>query len=166
MIRVPIFAAAAAALLAAPAQVSAEAPARTAATAEALPEAARVAAAAVDAFHAALRRGDSGAALVLVADEAVVFEEGRAERSKAEYALRHAAADAAFSKAVPSVRSRRSGHAAGDLAWIASESRTKGRFKGQDVDRIMVETMVLRRDPAGAWKIVHIHWSSARPSTE
>lgn len=135
-------------------------------SAEALPEPARPAAAAVDSFHAALRRGDSEAALALVADEAVVFEEGRAERSKAEYALRHAAADAAFSKAVPSVRNRRTGHSAADLAWIASESRTKGRFKGQDVDRIMVETMVLRRDPAGAWKIVHIHWSSAQPSTE
>jgi ketosteroid isomerase-like protein len=30
----------------------------------------------------------------------------------------------------------------------------------------MVETMVLRREPSGAWKIVHIHWSSAQPSTE
>ncbi|MGZ8329186.1 MAG: nuclear transport factor 2 family protein [Allosphingosinicella sp.] len=135
-------------------------------SAEALSEPARAAAAAVDSFHASLRRGDADAALALVADDAVVFEEGRAERSKAEYALRHAAADAAFSKAVPSVRSRRTGHAAGDLALIASESRTRGRFKGQDVDRIMVETMVLRREPGGAWKIVHIHWSSAEPSTE
>lgn len=134
--------------------------------AEALPEPARAAAAAVDAFHAALRRGDEKAALALVADDALVFEEGRAERSKAEYAASHAAADAAFSKAVPGVRSRRTGHSAGDLAWIAIESRTKGSFKGQDIDRIMVETMVLRRDSAGAWKIVHIHWSSAEPSTE
>lgn len=134
--------------------------------AEALPEPARAAAAAVDAFHAALRRGDEKAALALVADDALVFEEGRAERSKSEYAASHAAADAAFSKAVSSVRSRRTGHAAGDLAWIAGESRTKGSFKGQDIDRIMVETMVLRRDSAGAWKIVHIHWSSARSAVE
>lgn len=134
--------------------------------AEAPTGSARDAAAAVDTFHAALRRGDEKAALALVADDALVFEEGRAERSKAEYAARHAAADAAFSKAVPSVRSRRTGHAAGDLAWIASESRTKGSFNGRPVDRIMVETMVLRRDSAGAWKIVHIHWSSAEPSTE
>ncbi|MGA9581329.1 MAG: nuclear transport factor 2 family protein [Allosphingosinicella sp.] len=134
--------------------------------AQAVPEAARAAAAAVDAFHAALRRGDEKAALALVADDALVFEEGRAERSKSEYAASHAAADAAFSRAVPSVRSRRTGHASADLAWVSSESRTKGRFRGQDVDRIMVETMVLRRDPAGAWKIIHIHWSSAEPSTE
>jgi ketosteroid isomerase-like protein len=157
---------AALALLAAPARLPGQPAARPAAPAEAVPEAARTAAAAVDAFHAALRRGDVEGALALVADEALVFEEGRAERSKAEYALRHAAADAAFSKAVPSARSRRTGHAAAGLAWIASESRTKGSFNGRPVDRIMVETMVLRRNPAGAWKIVHIHWSSAQPSTE
>lgn len=122
-------------------------------------------AAAVDAFHAALRRGDAQGALAFVSDDAIVFEEGRAERSKAEYALRHAEADAAFSKAVTSKLLSRIGHATADLALIASESRTKGRFNGQDVDRIMVESMVLRRQ-AGAWKIVHIHWSSAQPSTE
>jgi len=132
---------------------------------ETLPELARAAAATVDAFHAALRRGDSGSALALVADDAIVFEDGRVERTKAEYALHHAGADAAFSKAVTTKRLSRTGQATADLALIASESRTKGRFRGQDVDRIMVETMVLRRDSAG-WRIVHIHWSSAQPSTE
>lgn len=132
---------------------------------EALPETARAAAATVDAFHAALRKGDSERALALVDDDAIVFEDGRVERTKAEYALHHAGADAAFSKAVATRRLSRTGHAAGDLALIASESRTKGRFRGQDVDRIMVETMVLRRGPSG-WRIVHIHWSSAQPATE
>ncbi|MET1111564.1 MAG: nuclear transport factor 2 family protein [Allosphingosinicella sp.] len=133
---------------------------------EILPEPARPAAAAVDAFHAALRRGDPEAALALVADDAIVFEDGRIERTKAEYALHHAGADAAFSKAVSTKRLSRTGQATADLALIASESRTKGRFRGQDVDRIMVETMVLRRGPDGGWKIVHIHWSSAMPATE
>jgi ketosteroid isomerase-like protein len=130
-----------------------------------LPASPSDAAVALEGFHAALRRGDAKAALAFVADDAIVFEEGRAERSKAEYALRHAEADAAFSKAVPSKLLSRIGHATADLALIASESRTKGRFNGQDVDRIMVESMVLRRQ-GGAWKIVHIHWSSAQPSTE
>lgn len=164
MFRIPILAAAAA-LLAAPAQLAAEPPARPAETAEALPEAARGAAAAVDAFHAALRRGDAPAALALVADDAIVFEDGRVERSKAEYALHHAGADAAFSKAVATKRLSRTGHATADVALIASESRTKGRFRNQDVDRIMVETMILRR-AADGWRIVHIHWSSAMPATE
>jgi ketosteroid isomerase-like protein len=165
MSHIPILAAAAA-LLAVPGPLAAQPRHAPAASGEVVPEAARGAAAAVDAFHAALRRGDARAALGFVAEEAVVFEEGRAERSKAEYAARHATADAAFSKAVSSVRSRRTGHAAADLAWIASESRSKGSFNGRPVDRIMVESMVLRRDKSGAWKIVHIHWSSAEPSTE
>jgi ketosteroid isomerase-like protein len=134
--------------------------------AETLPAGAREAAAAVDAFHAALGRGDAEAALALVADDAIVFEDGRVEQTKAEYALHHAGADAAFSRAVTSKRLSRTGQASANLALIASESRTKGRFRGQDVDRIMVETMVLRRGPDGAWKIVHIHWSSAQPATE
>ncbi|HEX8127153.1 MAG TPA: nuclear transport factor 2 family protein [Allosphingosinicella sp.] len=134
--------------------------------AETVPESARAAAAAVDAFHAALRRGDPQTALALVADDAVVFEDGRIERTKAEYALHHAGADAEFSKAMMTRRLSRTAQAAGTIALVASESRAKGRFGGQRVDRIMVESMVLRRDPAGAWRIVHIHWSSAEPSTE
>ncbi|HEX8307190.1 MAG TPA: nuclear transport factor 2 family protein [Allosphingosinicella sp.] len=160
------FAAAAAASWAFVAPASAAPKASAAAAGETLPESVRPAAAVVDAFHAALRRGEPEAALALVAEDAVVFEDGRIERTKAQYALHHAPADAAFSKAVPSKRLSRTGHASGQLALISSESRTRGRFKGQDVDRIMVETMVLRRDAAGAWKIVHIHWSSAVPSTE
>jgi methionine-rich copper-binding protein CopC len=55
---------------------------------------------------------------------------------------------------------RRSGNSDGRLAWIASEGRTTGNFHGKAIDRITTETMLLRRD-GGAWKIAHIHWSSA-----
>ena len=133
---------------------------------EAAAQAARDASAAVDSFHSALSRDDPKGALALMTDEALVFEDGRVERTKAEYALHHAGADAAFSKAVSTKRLRRSVQVLDDLAWVATESRTRGRFRGTDVDRVMVETMILRRDSAGAWKIVHIHWSSAQPATE
>ncbi|HEX6375768.1 MAG TPA: nuclear transport factor 2 family protein [Allosphingosinicella sp.] len=132
---------------------------------EALPPAARAPAETVDAFHAALGRGATEAALALLAEDALIFEEGRAERSKAEYAAHHLGADAAFSQAVPAVRTRRRGDAAADLAWIATEGRTKGSYKGTDVNRVTAETMLLRR-VGEAWKIVHIHWSSAQASTE
>ncbi|MEA3009951.1 MAG: hypothetical protein QOJ91_1643 [Sphingomonadales bacterium] len=148
-------------LLALAPQASAGSPAPTASAA--LPE--RAAAAAVDAFHAALSRGDAEGALALMADDAVIFEDGRVERSKAEYARHHAAADAAFSKTTSSKALNRTVHASGHLAWIATESRLRGPFRGHQVDRMMIETMVVRRDPAG-WRIVHIHWSSALPSTE
>lgn len=129
-----------------------------------VPVAARPAAAVVDAFHQALERGDTNAALSHLADEALIFESGGVERGKKEYASHHLAADAAFSQAVPSKVIRRTARVTGGTAWVASEGRTTGTFKGKAVDRKTVETMILRRI-GGAWKIVHIHWSSAAAAT-
>ena len=120
------------------------------------------AAAVVDAFHAALETGDTDGALALLAEEVMVLEEGGAERSRAEYASHHLGADAAFAAAVEATPARRSGWAAGDVAWIASEGRTTGTFNGRAVDRLSAETMVLKRGPDG-WRIHHIHWSSRAP---
>jgi ketosteroid isomerase-like protein len=129
-------------------------------TVNVLARSAHAPAAVVDSFHSALRRGDTRAALGLLAGNALIFESGGVERGKAEYASHHLAADAAFSQAVPSTITRRAGEAAGNVAWIATEGRTTGTYKGKALDRRTVETMVLRRTEAG-WKIVHIHWSSA-----
>jgi ketosteroid isomerase-like protein len=118
-------------------------------------EAARV----VDAFHAALGRGDTSAALRLLAEDALIFESGGVERSRAEYAAHHLAADAAFAQAVPSTRTRRVSRSDGPFAWVASEGRTTGVWKGKPVDRRTTETVLLRRE-GGRWLIVHIHWSS------
>ena len=128
-------------------------------SADPLAPAARQAAAAVDAFHSALDRGDTAAAADLLADDAMIFEEGFVERSKAEYAASHLAADAAYSAAVPSTVTRRSGGAAQGVAWIATEGRSTGRFGERAVDRVTTETIVLKRSAHG-WRIVHIHWSS------
>jgi ketosteroid isomerase-like protein len=114
----------------------------------------------VDAFHSALANGDTRGAAALLADDALIFEEGRAERSKAEYAAHHLPADAAFSQAVKSTTTRRASDWADGLAWVASEGRMKGAYKGKPVDRLTTETMVLRKTPDG-WRIVHVHWSSA-----
>lgn len=128
-------------------------------TASAVPKFVPAAAKVVDDFHVALDRGDTVTAAGLLADALVVFEGGEAERSKAEYAGHHLPADAVFAQAVGSRMTRRSGGASSDLAWVASEGRTQGRYKDREVDRITTETMVLRR-VSGAWKIVHVHWSS------
>lgn len=121
---------------------------------------ARSAAATVDAFHAALRRGDTRAAAALLENDALIFEGGGVERSKAEYSAHHLPADAEFSKAMASTVTRRAGNSSGSVAWIASEGRTTGTYKGRAVDQVTTETVVLRRT-GRAWKIVHIHWSSA-----
>ena len=120
------------------------------------------AAAVVDAFQAALKQGDTAAALTLLDPEAMIFEEGGAERSREEYASHHLGADAALAAATEATVARRSGRADGDLAWITSEGRTTGQFNGRAVDRLTVETMVLRRRADG-WRIHHIHWSSRAP---
>jgi len=146
------------ALMATPA--SAHAPTKPEAAATALPPSAKAAADTVDAFHAALRRGDPSAAAALLADDALVFEEGGVERSKAEYVGQHLPADAAFSQVVSSTVTRRSGGSDGALAWIASEGRMAGTYKGKAVDRVTTETMLLRR-VGRDWKIIHVHWSSA-----
>jgi len=114
----------------------------------------------VDAFHAAIRRGDIKSAEALMAEEALIFEEGGAERSKAEYSAQHLPADIAFSQGAVSTTTRRSGGFDGTLAWVTSEGRMTGRYKGKAIDRDTTETMILRRI-GGEWKIVHIHWSSA-----
>ncbi|MEO8453905.1 MAG: nuclear transport factor 2 family protein [Sphingomicrobium sp.] len=149
---------AALAVLAAP--LSAAAPPKAAHT-EILDPAARGAAATVDAFHAALRRGDTRAAAALLVKDALIFEAGGVERSKAEYAAHHLPADAEFSRAVSSAVTRRIGRADGAVAWIASEGRTTGTYKGRALDLRTTETMILRR-AGGVWHIVHIHWSSSR----
>ena len=121
----------------------------------------RGAAASVDAFHAALRRGDTKAAVALLADDVLIFESGEVERSKTEYAGHHLGADAAFAAAVPSMLTRRSGQSNGAMAWVASEGKTSGTYKGKPIDLATTETMVLRRVGKG-WRIVQIHWSSAK----
>lgn len=126
-----------------------------------LPTAARGAAATVDAFHAALHRGDTRAAAALIADDALIFESGGVERSKAEYAGHHLPADAEFSRSVSTVVTKRAAHSSGAFAWVASEGRTTGTYHGRALDLATTETMLLRR-VGGAWKIVHIHWSSSR----
>lgn len=120
---------------------------------------AQEAARAVDAFHGKLASGDGAAAATLLAKDALIFESGHAERSRAEYASHHAGADAAYAAAVPSKLTHRNGFVDGNTAWIVSESRATGTYKDKPVDRVTTETMLLRKTAEG-WRIAHIHWSS------
>ena len=160
---IPIQAAALAALIVLAAPTSAHEPSGAKGHQSVLPVSAHGAAATVDAFHAALARGDARSAGALLANDAVIFEEGGSERSKAEYLANHLPADAAFSKVVASSTKRRTGGANGAIAWVASEGRMSGNYKGKAVDRVTTETMLLRRTGRN-WRIVHIHWSSGAAS--
>ncbi len=115
--------------------------------------------AAVEAFHQALAAGDRDAALNLLEHNLIVFEAGRAEMSRTEYAAGHLAADMEFSGSTRrQVLDQRSG-ASGGYAWVFTRYATTGTFRGRPVDGIGVETMILSRQD-GIWRIQHIHWSS------
>ncbi len=114
----------------------------------------------VDRFHAALTEGKVEAALKLLSDDVLIYESGRAERSKAEYASHHLKADAEFAGATQRKLVKRASWVGPDTAWVTTETETTGTFKGRALALTGTETMILRRT-AGVWKIVHIHWSSA-----
>lgn len=119
----------------------------------------------VDAFAAALRTGDQAAVERLLAPDVLIAEGGGAERSFAEYAGHHMAADMAFTGAVQFTLERREIIDAGDVATVISQSQAQGEFRDRPVHVRMMETMVLRRVESG-WQIAHIHWSSAPISDE
>ena len=150
-------------LAGAPALTAGAQTSETGSTAVALSPVASEAAKVVDAFHAALASKDTAGAAALLLDSALIFEGGYVERSKAEYASHHLGADAAYASAVPSSLVKRPGFADGDMAWIASETRTTGTYKDKPVDRLSTETMILKKEASG-WRIVHIHWSSRAAS--
>jgi ketosteroid isomerase-like protein len=114
----------------------------------------------VDTFHAALKAGDTEKAMALLADDVLIYEGGGAEKSKAEYASHHLAADIAFVKEMKQSTSARSATATGDMVLVTSQGVTTGTYKDEAINSRSTETMVLRRID-GQWKIVHIHWSSA-----
>ena len=111
-------------------------------------------------FHEALVRGDSVAALALLAEDVIVLEAGTIE-TRAEYRRNHLPADMRFAQAVPSTRGPARVVVAGDVAWITSSSETTGTFEGRPISSAGAELMVLSRTAAG-WRIRAIHWSSRR----
>lgn len=115
----------------------------------------------VDAFAQALRRGDTATLRTLLASDVLILEGGGAERSAEEYLGGHAVSDAAFLKDAHIQQTARTTQTEGDLAWVATESELHVERDGQPVTLSSAETMLLQKID-GAWRIVHIHWSSAR----
>lgn len=120
----------------------------------------------VELFHVALAAGDTGAALGLLAPDAIIMEAGDIQ-SKAEYAAHHLQDDIAFSRAIASKRAPLRVIVSGGVAWASSTSVTEGQFNGRAINSAGAELMVLARLAAskkhpGGWTIRAIHWSSRR----
>jgi len=112
----------------------------------------------VDAFHDALKAGDRRKALDQLTADVLIFEQGRQERTRTEYARNHLAEDIAFSAETTRTVSKRTVKLQANVAWVTSLNRTRGTFKNRAIDFVSDETMILSR-VGGKWRISHIHWS-------
>lgn len=113
----------------------------------------------VDAFHAALQRGDGKAAMELLALDAVILESGVTE-TREDYEKHHVAEDMAFASATKTERSPLIVRQEGSVAWTTATSKTTGTFKGRKFDSTGAELVALTKDNSG-WRIRVIHWSEA-----
>lgn len=112
----------------------------------------------VNAFHSAIERGDSIAALQQLAPDLLVLESGGLE-TLAEFRSHHLAADIEYAKAVPNVRAEPTVVVSGDVAWVVGTSRTTGTFRDRAINSAGAELIVLSHTADG-WRIRAIHWSS------
>ena len=115
---------------------------------------------AVDGFHAALKRKDTGGVLSYLDRSLVVFEFGVTDPTVEAYALSHLPGDidmAAVSEWT--LQARRVG-GSGDERWVLSTYRVIGKLPdGKAIDQVMQETAIVRR-AGDSFRIVHLHWSS------
>jgi ketosteroid isomerase-like protein len=112
-----------------------------------------------DRFAAALKAADFETVRALLDEHVVILESGGAERSRDEYMGHHAIADASFLGGATVDVTHRSGGVQGNTAWLATESTITPAAGSDEKPMLSTETLVLSR-ASGAWRIVHIHWSS------
>jgi ketosteroid isomerase-like protein len=114
----------------------------------------------LEAFYAAMKKGDKAAAMQPIAADAVFVESGTLE-TRAEYEANHLPADIEFEGQVTGKRSPWQVKAHGDTAWVIATSEYEGTFNGAPVNFVSGQLAVLTRD-GGPWQIRSIHWSSRR----
>jgi ketosteroid isomerase-like protein len=112
----------------------------------------------IDRFHAALESGDSVTVDRLLAEGAVILENGSLE-TRAEYLSHHLPADMEFAQAVERQRSGMEVQLFGDVASVASTNQSTGQFGDREIDSRGAELMVMVRSGDG-WQVSAIHWSS------
>ena len=118
--------------------------------------------AAVAGFHAALARGDTLAALTLLAPDVLIMEGGDIE-TLSEYRGHHLSEDMAYARAIAGVSTVRRVVVQRDVAWVSSTSVVDGMIKERRVNTAGAELVVLSRQNASApWRIRAVHWSSHR----
>ena len=119
-------------------------------------------AAVAERFRTALARGDSAAALTMLAADLQVLESGELE-NRAQYRQHHLPADIEYAMAVRGVHKVSAVVVHGNAAWVTSTSISQGTFRDRRINSAGAELLVLSRASARApWQIRAIHWSSRR----
>jgi ketosteroid isomerase-like protein len=111
------------------------------------------------AFKQAMQADDATAAAELLDINLTVYEQGYVERSRDEYLSGHFHDDAKFTNGTRQEVLNQSSGISGDQAWITTDSRTLGDYRGKKVDSMGTETILLHK-VGESWQIHHIHWSS------
>jgi ketosteroid isomerase-like protein len=112
----------------------------------------------LEAFYAAMKTGDTAAAMQQIAPDAVFVESGRLE-TRAEYEANHLPADIGFEKQVNGTRGPMQVKIEGDTAWVIATTEYDGTFDARPVNFVSAQLAVLTRGD-GNWRIRSIHWSS------
>ncbi len=112
----------------------------------------------VSQFHKALKEQSKEVARSLLADDVLIYEGGGVERSAEEYASHHMLSDMAFVSVLSTEVLEHQVFIEGTIAISNSRTHSKGNFKGKEIDRKGMETIVLKKIE-GKWKIWRIHWS-------
>ncbi|MFC4933006.1 YybH family protein [Massilia sp. GCM10023247] len=115
----------------------------------------------VNAFHAALARGDQAGALAFLSPQVAIYEAGHVERSRDEYAGHHLGGDIAFAKSSTRKVLKQAERIEGNMALVMEETETTGSANGKPVHAFGTGTTVLEKK-GDDWSIVHVHWSSRK----
>ena len=111
--------------------------------------------AAIESFYAAMKTGDTTAAMAMLAPDAMFVESGRLE-TRQQYEENHLPSDIDFEKDHTGTRGPWNIKVNGDTAWgIASTEYKEAGF-------VSMQLAVVSRGEDGKWLIRSIHWSSMR----
>ncbi|MAD73864.1 MAG: DUF4440 domain-containing protein [Rheinheimera sp.] len=109
-------------------------------------------------FHQAIQGGDKSKARGFLADDVIIYEGGRVERSADDYANHHMLADMKYLAQLEVEILEHEVREVGQTAFSMSRTKLTGEFKGKEVNSEGMESMVLLKKD-GKWKIAHIHWT-------
>lgn len=113
---------------------------------------------AVTQFHQAIQAGNKKEARSFLADNVIIYEGGRVERSADDYANHHMLADMKYLADIDIEILEHEVSVLGNIAYSTSRTKLTGDVKGKQINSEGMESMILQKIES-KWKIVHIHWS-------